>query len=169
MALPDYPITRNEHYLASIAGQEVELPDHPITREEHYLAAIAEGGGGGAVTSVNGKTGDVELVPSDLGIGTVFQLKGSKATVADLPASGNTIGDVWYVTAESVGYIWLNDGTTDRWEQLGLPVDLSAYYTKTETDAAIAADIAAIPTKAMVVTYDDDTTETFNVLTSPTE
>lgn len=148
MALPDYPITRNEHYLASIAGQEVELPEYPITREEQYLAYIAEhgGGGGGAVESVNGKTGAVVLVPSDLGIGTVFQLKGSKATVDDLPSSGNEIGDVWYVVAESVGYIWLNDGTEDRWEQLGLPVDLSNYYTKTQTDAAIAAAIGNVDT-----------------------
>lgn len=63
------------------------------------------------------------------GLGTVFDLKGSVATPQDLPQSNNTIGDVWYVTSESVGYIWLNDGTTDRWEQLGLPVDLSSYIT----------------------------------------
>lgn len=88
MALPDYPITREEQYLSRIAGEDHPIPDYPITREEQYLAAIAEGGGGGAVSSVNGKTGDVVLVPSDLGAST----------------------------------------------------------------------------KAMVVTYDDDTTETFNVL-----
>ena len=97
--------------------------------------------GGGAVSSVNGKTGDVVLVPADLGIGTVFTLKGSKETTADLPASGNEIGDVWYVTAESVGYIWLNDGATDRWEQLGLPIDLSAYSTTAQMNAAIATAI----------------------------
>lgn len=61
------------------------------------------------------------------GLGTVFDLKGTKATVSDLPTSGNDIGDVWYVTAEQVAYIWLNDGTTDKWEQFGAPLDLSGY------------------------------------------
>lgn len=46
MALPDYPITRNEQYLSRIAGEDHPIPDYPITREEQYLAAIAEGGGG---------------------------------------------------------------------------------------------------------------------------
>lgn len=75
--------------------------------------------------SYDGSSAQV-LVPSDIGLGTVFNLKGSKATVSDLPSSGNVIGDVWYVIAEHVGYVWLNDGTS-RWEQLGLPVDLSGY------------------------------------------
>lgn len=61
------------------------------------------------------------------GLGTVFDLKGTKATVQDLPSSGNEIGDVWYVTAEQVGYIWLNDGTQNKWEQFGAPIDLSGY------------------------------------------
>lgn len=86
------------------------------------------------VSSVNGKTGVVNLVPADLGIGSMFQLKGSKPTYADLPSTGNTIGDVWYVVADSVGYIWLNDGTVDRWEQLGMEIDLSAYRTAAAQD-----------------------------------
>ena len=65
MAIPNDPITREEQYLASMAGQEVDLPQpitrvekylakasgmdveapDPITREEKYLDAIAEGGG----------------------------------------------------------------------------------------------------------------------------
>lgn len=61
------------------------------------------------------------------GLGTVFDLKGTKETLSDLPSEGNSIGDVWYVTAEEVGYIWLNDGTTDRWERFGAPIDLSGY------------------------------------------
>lgn len=87
------------------------------------------------VLSVNNKTGAVVLTPADLGIGNVFTLKGSKNTVSDLPASGNDYGDVWYVIAESVGYIWLNDGTEDRWEMLGLSIDLSAYRPASAQDA----------------------------------
>lgn len=82
------------------------------------------------------------------GLGSVFTLKGSKQSVSELPASGNSIGDVWYVIDESVGYIWLNDGTTDKWEQLGLPIDLSTYMqfsdvinnlTSTESDKPLSA------------------------------
>ena len=88
------------------------------------------------IEASEGTSEAVAVTPKQLktaidGIGTVFDLKGSVQTVDDLPSSGNTIGDVWYVVAENVGYIWLNDGTTDRWEQLGLPVDLSNYVEKT--------------------------------------
>lgn len=65
------------------------------------------------------------------GIGTVFDLKGTKLTVADLPTTGNQIGDVWYVESESVGYIWLQDTSgTLRWEKFGEQIDLSGYLTK---------------------------------------
>lgn len=96
---------------------------------------------------VNGKplSSDITLAPSDLGIGSVFQLKGSKQTYDDLPSSGNTIGDVWYVVADSVGYIWLNDGTTTRWEQLGMEIDLSAYRTKTEQNAIDDRKMSKLP------------------------
>lgn len=66
------------------------------------------------------------------GLGTVFDLKGTKNTVGELPNSGNTIGDVWYVVQEQVAYIWLNDGTTNKWEQFGAPVDLSGYIPKAD-------------------------------------
>ena len=41
MALPNQPITRQEQYLANIAGEGTEYPE-PITREEQYLAYIAD-------------------------------------------------------------------------------------------------------------------------------
>ena len=40
------PKTREEHYLAKIAGEDVTIPE-PKTRQEHYLKEIAENGGGG--------------------------------------------------------------------------------------------------------------------------
>lgn len=68
-----------------------------------------------------------QLLTAIQGLGNVFDLKGTKATIQDLPSTGNEIGDVWYVASEQVGYIWLNDGTTDKWEQFGSPIDLSGY------------------------------------------
>lgn len=64
------------------------------------------------------------------GLGTVFNLKGTKTNAASLPTTNNIIGDVWYVAAESVGYIWLKDeGNTERWEKFGEPIELPATYT----------------------------------------
>lgn len=64
------------------------------------------------------------------GLGTVFNLKGTKTDAVSLPTVNNTIGDVWYVTAESVGYIWLKDETNhERWEKFGEPIELPATYT----------------------------------------
>lgn len=74
-----------------------------------------------------------ELTTAIAGIGTVFNLKGTKATVADLPTTGNVIGDVWFVESESVGYIWLRDTSgVERWEQLGPEIDFSGYLAKNE-------------------------------------
>jgi len=115
------------------------------------------------VTSVNTKTGAVVLDADDVGavpepaspssgdvimwdgvawqatnMGTVFTIKGEVATVADLPATGNTVGDVYYVSSVSAGYIWLEttDHPTGYWEELGEPIDLSMYIEKPATPSA---------------------------------
>lgn len=59
---------------------------------------------------------------------SVFNFKGTKDTIADLPESGNTTGDVWHVLNGGTGktnaeYVW--NGTA--WEELGTTVDLSGY------------------------------------------
>lgn len=64
MALPDNPISRNEQYLASIAGQETELPDYPITREEQYLDYIANNGGGGLTPEQEAKFDKALVTPN---------------------------------------------------------------------------------------------------------
>ena len=43
------PLTREEAYLAAAAGAEVDVSAlEPLTRKEAFLARIAEGGGGGS-------------------------------------------------------------------------------------------------------------------------
>ena len=64
------------------------------------------------------------------GLGTIFRFKGTVATVNDLPASNNEIGDVYYVVAKSVGYIWLDDNGTERWEEIGEPINTTDFLTK---------------------------------------
>lgn len=71
-------------------------------------------------------TNAVAGIKSDMA--SVFSFKGTKNTIADLPKSGNTTGDVWHVLNGGTGktnaeYVW--NGT--KWEELGTTVDLSGY------------------------------------------
>lgn len=70
------------------------------------------------------------------GLGAVFVIKGSVDYYSDLPTSGNTVGDVYYVINSEtiqdvlypgqVGYIWITiDGVT-QWEQLGQTIDVGS-------------------------------------------
>lgn len=54
-------------------------------------------------------------------LGSVLVYKGSVATYADLPATGNHIGDVWNVLADGKNYAW--DGTA--WDDFGGAVTVS--------------------------------------------
>ena len=54
-------------------------------------------------------------------VSTLFEYKGSKATYADLPASGNNTGDVWNVEEDGANYAW--SGTA--WDKLS--EDLSGF------------------------------------------
>ena len=73
-------------------------------------------------------------------LGTVFRLKGRVDGTDDLPSTGNQAGDVYLVGAENDAdmkeYYW----TGTLWDYMGTTtVDLSGYYTKTETDTLLAA------------------------------
>lgn len=74
----------------------------------------------------------------DAKVSAVFVFKGSKPTVADLPASGNHVGDVWHITADNSEYVWTD---AEAWEELGITVSLDGYATEAwvEEYAATAA------------------------------
>lgn len=72
----------------------------------------------------------------DAKVASVYRIKGSVATVAALPTTGNTLGDVYNVTATGQNYVWIGgtDGDLGNgWDSLGGTVDLTNYYTKTES------------------------------------
>ena len=62
-------------------------------------------------------------------ISSVFVYQGTKATVGDLPSTGNKKGDVWTVSADGSEYVW--DGSA--WQYLGEILDLSGYQTLLST------------------------------------
>ena len=71
---------------------------------------------------------------------TVMNYKGTKATVAELPSTGNTKGDVWHVTATGGEYAW--DGI--EWQELGSTVDLSGYVQSSDMVAITSTEINTI-------------------------
>lgn len=64
----------------------------------------------------------------------VYKYKGSVATVAELPASGNTAGDVYNVTATDMNYGW----TGSAWDPLGQIFSVDS-ITNAEIDTILSA------------------------------
>ena len=82
----------------------------------------------------------------------VLHYKGTKATVSNLPASNNTIGDTWHVTANGSEWAW--DGTT--WQELGTAVDLSNYVTTNDSRLSDARTPTAHNQALSTITGADD-------------
>lgn len=104
--------------------------------------------------------------------------KGTKATIAELPNSGNTQGDIWHVTADSGEYLWNGSswelignttGTTQSdWNQTDTsagsyinnkPTNLSdftndsGFQTAAQVSSAISSAIAGVYTPKGTVTF----------------
>ena len=76
-------------------------------------------------------------------IGSVIHYKGSVTTYADLPPTGQQVGDMWNVKATGKNYVWaenpeLKDPPEPGWDDISTTVDLSDYYTKEQTDSGFA-------------------------------
>ena len=76
-------------------------------------------------------------------IGSAIHYKGSKATYADLPSTGQQVGDMWNIKATGKNYVWaenpeMKDPPEPGWDDISTTVDLSNYYTKGDADAAFA-------------------------------
>ena len=76
-------------------------------------------------------------------LGSVFSYKGVVAAVANLPASGNTTGDVYHVTATGGEYVW----NGSAWEELGSVIDLSGYAQTSDFSLATNSDIDGLFTE----------------------
>lgn len=122
----------------------------------------------GKPTKLSDFTDDVGYLTSQ-DLVTVMDYKGTKATVAALPSSGNKNGDVWHVTENNAEYAW--NGST--WEELGTPVDLSGYATTASlatvattgnySDLTGTPDLSGYATTASLATV--ATTGSYNDLT----
>jgi len=109
-----------------------------------------------AITSaLNGYATETYVDTAISGLGSVFTIKGSVPTVSALPASGNTIGDVYYVEAKHSGYVWIEIDNVPQWEQLGETIDLSNYALLSDLTWNNITDKPTFATVATSGDYDD--------------
>ena len=70
----------------------------------------------------------------DAKVSSVYRFRGSVATYANLPTTGQVVGDVWNVEDTGANYAW--SGT--EWDKLSETVDLTPYLTKAEASSTYA-------------------------------
>ncbi|MBO7042953.1 hypothetical protein J6W34_00020 [bacterium] len=77
-------------------------------------------------------------------VASAVRYKGTVANYSDLPTSGNVVGDMWNITnADSSHGIKAGDNVVwngTSWDNQGGTVDLSNYYTKSQTYSKTEAD-----------------------------
>lgn len=94
-------------------------------------------------TAISGKANSADVYTKteiDNKLAGAMNYKGTKATVSQLPSSGNATGDVWHVTADGGEYAW--NGSS--WEELGSLIDLSGYVEDSDLGLATTAEIDAL-------------------------
>lgn len=78
--------------------------------------------------------GDASAYALKSDITAMYKYKGSVATVADLPATNNTAGDVYNVEATGMNYAW----TGKDWDALGQLLDIGT-VSNTDIDTIVAS------------------------------
>lgn len=105
-------------------GYHVELPDESGTLVTEYKVDFAT-----TTMLISAKSYTDQQINAKLS--SALKYKGSKDTYADLPKTGNQVGDVWNVVAAygnaHAGTNWAWNGTI--WDPLGGTIDLTNYVT----------------------------------------
>jgi hypothetical protein len=105
-------------------GYHVELPDEAGTLTTQYRLEFA-------TTTMLNRAKSYTDQQINAKLSSALKYKGSKDTYADLPKTGNQVGDVWNVVAAygnaHAGTNWAWNGTI--WDPLGGTIDLTNYVT----------------------------------------
>lgn len=92
-------------------------------------------------------------------LSSALKYKGSKDTYADLPKTGNQVGDVWNVVAAygnaHAGTNWAWNGTV--WDPLGGTIDLTNYVTMPTASTIAGKIIVSATTNGRIITATDYT------------
>ena len=110
-----------------VNGKQLSTNDY-TTAEKNKLAGI-----------------DLDLYAKKTDIASAYNYKGSKANLAALPSSGNTVGDVWNTEDTGMNYAW----TGTAWDALGSTVDLSGYATTAAVNTALGNKVDKVSGKQL--------------------
>lgn len=111
---------------------------------------------------------EAKTIAEALPDGDFFVIKGSVATIGDLPSSGNRVGDIYIVSEDGSEHIWVTNTTYPNgyWEQLGTEGVTAASVASAIGDmtaqqaATTRGNLGAEPEKFVVtITYDDQNDE----------
>lgn len=97
-------------------------------------------------TAVSGKANSADVYTKtqvDSLVTGALHYKGTKATVAQLPFTGNSTGDMWHVTETGGEYAW----NGSAWEEMGSEIDMSGYVEDNDLGFATTAEIDALFTE----------------------
>lgn len=105
---------------------------------------------------------DAAIATAITNLGSVMTLKGIVSSRENLPASNNSVGDVYLVgtTGSTIDdfeeFVWT---AANKWEYIGkIGTDMSVYYTKTETNGLLDDKVDKVTGKGLS-TNDYTTTE----------
>ena len=132
------PISRDEKLLRKLLGQSIQT-EPPQSRIEMLLQQIIDGGG----------------------VGGSYKIKDAYATLADLQAAHptGTAGDAYLVGNPAHVYVWAEDASA--WEDGGAFSAIAGPAGNGIKSIAKTATVGLVDT--YTITFDDDTTETFDV------
>ena len=110
-----------------VSGKGLSTNDY-TTAEKNKLAGI-----------------DLSLYAKKTDVASAYKYKGSKANLAALPTSGNSVGDVWNTEDTGMNYAW----TGTAWDALGSTIDLSGYVKTSDMNMALGNKVDEVSGKGL--------------------
>lgn len=132
----------------------------------HKITGLAPG------TSANDAVSKTQMETAIANLGEVLDFKGAVQTVADLPATGNTGGDVYYVRALGAMFVWVETGAGGayEWDEMGEHYDMSGYLeapTGATANQVVAFDGNDWVAKTLVPEVSDSSTGAVSIALDP--
>lgn len=133
----------------TVSGHTSTLASHSDTLTSHSDTLTRHG------NTISGLLTDVTGLQQK--IVSVYRVKGTKTTYADLPTDNNEEGDVWNVTAAygntpaGTNWVWVKDTSLTAggyWDALGGTIDLSAYINAIQPTTATSGAVVSGITKS---------------------
>lgn len=138
-----YRTSESQDNIDSNLQSQITNNDTDITNLQNTKADKATTLAGYGITDAYTKT------EVDAKVSSVYRFRGSVATYANLPTTGQVVGDVWNVEDTGANYAW----SGSEWDKLSETVDLTPYLTKADA-ANTYATIATVNGKQDTLTTD---------------